>query len=266
MWTRSLLKQNAKDALRGRYWRSFLLCFLLTLLGIGDYSPQYRVTYDLASDELDNLRYGPVWEGNASVQDLWAELNDSNLLFLLQFGVVLLLIGVVIGLCWAFFLVNPLTVGRNRYFMESRQAPAPMKTVLTIFRPPYMNVVKVSALVSLKIALGSLLIIPGIYWQYCYWMVPYLLAENPYLTTGRAMELSRQMMEGEKLRTFVLVLSFIGWIFLSVLTLGIGLLFLEPYYQATMAELYAVLRSKAFSLNLTDENELCGFVRHDADA
>ena len=132
MWTRSLLKQNAKDALRGRYWRSFLLCFLLTLLGIGDYSPQYHVTYDLASDELDNLRYGPVWEGNASVQDLWAELNDSNLLFLLQFGVVLLLIGVVIGLCWAFFLVNPLTVGRNRYFMESRQAPAPMKTVLTI--------------------------------------------------------------------------------------------------------------------------------------
>ena len=53
---------------------------------------------------------------------------------------------------------------------------------------------------------------------------------------------------------------------MSVLTLGIGLLFLEPYYQATMAELYAVLRSKAFSLNLTDENELCGFVRHDADA
>lgn len=83
MWTRSLLKQNAKDALRGRYWRSFLLCFLLTLLGIGNYSPQYRATYDLASDELDNLRYGPVWEGNASVQDLWAELNNSNLLFLL---------------------------------------------------------------------------------------------------------------------------------------------------------------------------------------
>ena len=64
----------------------------------------------------------------------------------------------------------------------------------------------------------------------------------------------------------MLVLSFIGWIVLSVLTLGIGLLFLEPYYQATMAELYAVLRSKAFALNLTDENELCGFVRHDAGA
>ena len=33
-----------------------------------------------------------------------------------------------------------------------------------------------------------------------------------------------------------------------------------------MAELYAVLRSKAFALNLPDENELCGFVRHDAGA
>ena len=37
------------------------------------------------------------------------------------------------------------------------------------------------------------------------------MAENPYLTTCRAMELSKQMMDGEKWNTFVLQLSFIGW-------------------------------------------------------
>ena len=243
MWTCSLLKSNARQALSGRYWRSFWVCLVVTLLS-GGYTSQ-KLTY--SSEEV----YGFL-----------DRMPIATLLILLAASLLVLALAIL----WSVFFLSPLTVGSCRYFMESRQAPAPMKTVLTIFRPPYMNVVKVSALVSLKIALGSLLIIPGIYWQYCYWMVPYLLAENPYLTTGRAMELSRQMMEGEKLRTFVLVLSFIGWIVLSVLTLGIGLLFLEPYYQATMAELYAVLRSKAFALNLTDENELCGFVRHDAGA
>ena len=48
--------------------------------------------------------------------------------------------------------------------------------------------------------------------------------------------------------------SFIGWGFLCTLTLGIGYLFLEPYYQATMAEFYAALRSKALNLGMSDTN------------
>ena len=47
MWTRSLLKSNAKQALQERYWRSVGLCLLLSLLGIGYSFPrltaQYRV-------------------------------------------------------------------------------------------------------------------------------------------------------------------------------------------------------------------------------
>ena len=82
------------------------------------------------------------------------------------------------------------------------------------------------------------------------------------MSTGRAMELSREMMMGEKWHAFVLQLSFIGWVILCSFTFGIGLFFLEPYYQATMAELYAALRSKAFAMNLTDASELGGFVRH----
>ena len=74
--------------------------------------------------------------------------------------------------------------------------------------------------------------------------VGYLMAENPYLTTCRAMELSKQMMDGEKWNTFVLQLSFIGWYLLCSITFGIGFIFLEPYVQATFAELYAALRAK----------------------
>lgn len=117
-------------------------------------------------------------------------------------------------------------------------------------------------LTNLKVALGSLLIIPGIYWSYCYMQVGYLMAENPYLTTCRAMELSKQMMDGEKWNTFVLQLSFIGWYLLCSITFGIGFIFLEPYVQATFAELYAALRAKALANGYTNEYELGGFVRH----
>ena len=35
MWTRDLLKTNAKQALQGRYWRSFWICLVLSLVGVG---------------------------------------------------------------------------------------------------------------------------------------------------------------------------------------------------------------------------------------
>ena len=87
-------------------------------------------------------------------------------------------------------------------------------------------------LTNLKIALGSLLIIPAFTGLIAYMQVGYLMAENPYLTTRRAMELSKQMMDGEKWNTFVLQLSFIGWYLLCKITFGIGFIFLEPYVQA----------------------------------
>ena len=250
MWTRSLLKQNAKRALFGSYWRSFLLCFLLSLVGVGASTGSFTVDYPALT--RDSGQSG--WTGNVpqeTVFDRYLDAITPNIAALL-----------VMLLCWVVFLVNPLTVGRNRYFMENRQSLSPMSTVLTIFRTPYLNVVRVSFLVGLKIWLGSLIIIPGIYWYYCYRQVPYLLAENPYMSTTRAMELSREMMRGEKFRSFVLDLSFLGWELLCMLTFGIGFLFLEPYMQATYAEFYAVLRSKAFAYHLTDSRELGGFVRH----
>ena len=137
--------------------------------------------------------------------------------------------------------------------------------VTSVFRTPYMNVVKVQFLKNLKIFVGTLLfVVPGIYWDYCYALVPYLLAENPYMTTTRAMQLSKDIMDGEKFHYFVLGLSFAGWILLCMFTLGIGYFFLEPYRQATDAEFYAAMRSKALAQGLTTTEELGGFVRHES--
>lgn len=228
MWTRELLKTNAKQALQGRYWRSFWICLVLSFVGLGGAGAN---------------------SGNAARQAV---------------STVTVLIGSIAALCWALFVVYPLNVGRCRYFMESRQSLTPVSTVVSTFRRPYGNPIVVQLLTDLKIALGFLLlIVPGIYWEYCYALVPYLLAENPYMSATRAMELSKEMMEGEKWNFFILKLSFFGWLLLCVFTFGIGGFFLEPYMQATYAEFYAAMRSKALAMGMTTTDELGGFVRHD---
>ena len=51
-------------------------------------------------------------------------------------------------------------------------------------------------------------------------------------------------MMNQKFDAFVLHLSFIGWELLAVFTCGIvGIFWSIPYYYATEAELYAVLRN-----------------------
>ena len=88
---------------------------------------------------------------------------------------------------------------------------------------------------------------PGIVKSYEYRMVPYILAENPGMNRSEAFAISKQMMNGQKWDVFVLDLSFIGWHLLSGITLGIvGIFWVNPYVQATNAELYTRNREIAY--------------------
>jgi len=64
------------------------------------------------------------------------------------------------------------------------------------------------------------------------------------------------MTMGHKLDMFILDLSFIGWYFLGALALGIGVLFVNPYADATNAELYLVLRKNALEQGMCTYQEL----------
>lgn len=72
--------------------------------------------------------------------------------------------------------------------------------------------------------------------------MPYLLAENPSMPKEQAFALSKQMMDGQKWKAFVLDLSFIGWEILSGFTAGIlGIFYVTPYRNMTHAALYESL-------------------------
>ena len=251
MWTRKLLKTNAKQALQGRYWRSFWICLVLSFVGLGGAGANSgSAAHQAVSTVTDDT----------TAYDIINSIPDSML------GAILvgMLIGSIAALCWALFVVYPLNVGRCRYFMESRVGNAPFSSLFSAFGgPAYRNVVKVMFMKNLFIFLWSLLfVIPGIYKAYQYRMVDYLMAENPYMTYQRALELSRQMTDGEKFNIFILELSFFGWLFLGALACGIGVFFVNPYIEATFAELYAALRAKAFATGMTDASELSDFMRY----
>ena len=57
-WTRSHLKSNAKAALSGRYWRSFLLCLTAGAGGVGSYSTSVRSTYDEMTSTIEQIQNG----------------------------------------------------------------------------------------------------------------------------------------------------------------------------------------------------------------
>ncbi len=94
-------------------------------------------------------------------------------------------------------------------------------------------------LILLYVLLWSiLLIVPGIIAALGYSMTFYILADDPTLKGQDAMKKSKAMMNGYKLKLFYLSLRFFLLALLCILTLGIGFLWLIPYFHVTMAKFY----------------------------
>lgn len=240
MWEISEVKERARSVLsRFGYWMPFLATII-----VGFFATNPANIVSILTEDLDT----------ASILE-----NEEYLSFLTAFIPLLLIFSFV----WNTFIGYPLMVGMNRFFMENRLFGSKIESLFWVFKSGgYLNIVKTMFLLNLKVLLWSFLfIIPGIIKSYEYFMVPYILAENPKISSKRAFELSKEMTRDEKFDIFLLGLSFIGWIILGSITCGIGLLFLEPYVQATYAELYQVEREKVHSRNISDFEELPGFLR-----
>ena len=90
--------------------------------------------------------------------------------------------------------------------------------------------------------ISAILIIVAAIWAIClsyYYTLANLIAmENEEMTGKEAVEESRNRMEGKRSKLFLLELSFIGWIILGALSLGIGFLWIIPYMQFAVISFY----------------------------
>jgi len=103
-------------------------------------------------------------------------------------------------------------------------------------------------LVIIYVFLWSLLlIIPGIIATFAYSMTFFIMADNPNLSANEAIKASKEMMKGHKTDLFLLELSFLGWILLSILSFGIGFLWVASYIYTAEAIFYHEIRVEEVS-------------------
>ena len=256
MWTRAELIERAKACLRKYYWAAFAVSLVFSLVsGIGspvtqpadsgyqdDYYEEYGFVEGLGDDLPAVVGKIPAVIENVPVGP--GVVQTGRMIYGVMAGVmiVFLILALVLGI----FVIPVIAVGHNRYYMESRLMgrSAGFGKLLWGFSRHYLNIVLTMFLRDLIIVGGTFLcVLPGLYFAYCYYMVPYILAENPEMKPMEALRLSKQMMEGHKMNTWLLEMSFFGWMFLGAMACGVGTFFVLPYYYATFAELYAVLRA-----------------------
>lgn len=94
--------------------------------------------------------------------------------------------------------------------------------------------------VSILTFLWTLLfIIPGIVKAYAYSLATYVLIFNKDIKVTDAIKESESIMNGKKMQLFLLDLSYFGWYLLSLLTLGILLIWVVPRHQTARALFFA---------------------------
>ncbi len=74
--------------------------------------------------------------------------------------------------------------------------------------------------------------------QMRYGLALYVVADDPSVRARQAVRRGVELMKGNYWRLGLLWLRFIGWQILAVLTLGIGFIWLAPYYMAAMTAFY----------------------------
>ena len=153
---------------------------------------------------------------------------------------ILHLIGLVL-----FILALPLTWGYQTLFLGAvRGGEATAKDMFEGYNKElFSRVLTTTLLYYVYVFLWSmLLLIPGCIKAYSYAMTPFILKDNPEMKNNAAIEESMRMMDGHKLELFLLDLSFIGWALLSLLTCGIGFLWLTPYMNMARVNFYEDLK------------------------
>lgn len=234
MKTAADFRSVARNALPGRWGISVVAGLIASLLGAVS-SNKLKIELNFG-DSGGNVNIGLSNQQIQTTNGGWTEV----LIGFVAAGVVFIILATLVVAIARFFLGSIVGLGYSKFNLElvDRQKEPKINTLFGYFKH-WKTAVVASFLRGLYVSLWTLcFIVPGIIAGYSYAMTNYILAENPELTPGEAIERSKSMMAGNRWRLFCLQFSFIGWDLLCTLTLGIGDLWLRPYKQAAEAAFY----------------------------
>ena len=297
MWNRKELKRQGRSAFFRNFWACVAVCFLIAFLvgeygtstsAIHEYTEEFARTTNAVHQMISNSNGNILGDFLASLTKSALSRNtnsqfivdiavnsktstNDNFTFHLLDGIstivfdrdiaagVILIVSSLIAIAYTVFVANILVIGSKRFYLENRRYPGTRASrFLYLFRMrKIIHPASIMFFRWLYNLLWSFTIIGGIIKFYEYRLIPYILAENPELNRHKAFQLSKEMMKGNKWKTFLLDCTFLGWDLLTILTLGLlGFLYVNPYKAATDAELYMLLRNQAIIDQVDDYQEL----------
>ncbi|MDQ7094345.1 DUF975 family protein [Desulfosporosinus sp. PR] len=222
------LKRRAKEQLSGYWPQAIIVCFLTWLL-----------TMAIKGEGPIHLARDIYLNGNV------ANIPPVNPFSSVDHFIKFILIGQGDwGDLLSFLLMGPLTLGVSGFFLKLIRNEGPGIEDLGEGFKAFLKSFILNLLITVFTTLWSLLlVIPGIIAAYRYSMAYYIMMDNSQLSALEALKQSKYMMVGHKFELFVLQLSFLGWFLLGVLTLGLALLWANPYYEAAKANFYQDLKA-----------------------
>lgn len=235
MTTPSGLRSKAREALKGKWKFAVGAGLLASLLGGNEENigTIFMNGTELINQIMANQSYGYY------VVD--PPMNPSLYPYYV-FGIVCTIVMLLIG--------GMTCIGYSRLNLDFVDGKALSIRQIVSEYPRFLRGLAMTLLTVLYVLLWMLLlIIPGIIASFGYALTPFLMAEYPDMGANEAITLSKKMMQGSKANLFSLYLSFIGWSLLSILTLGIGYIWLIPYIRVTEAAFYREVSQKYWQTN-----------------
>ena len=256
------IKNKAKKNLYSHYFLIMFTCLVSAFIGIeftGSIAFTSRVNVDL------NLGTRGVFATiiNAFTTKSFIDFITKTIFSIIGSeritNVILILLGFLVSFAFWALIKNVYRVISRRIILEARTyKKVPMTRFTYLFRIKKWFKVSMSMLVySVKYILWCFTVAGIFIKRYEYFLVPYILSENPNINGNKALELSKNMMYNHKLECFLLELSFIGYDILGIVTFGLSsVLFSNGYKSLTYAEYYYEIRKKYIEEKSKDYNLL----------
>lgn len=204
-------------------------------------NPMFGRTRGVLSDLVNQITSGSIIV--TAVAAIGSITGSDNL------GIVILILcGVIVYFLFWFLIQNLFPVVIRRIFLEglTYSQVTPQRFIFLLRVKKWLKASWIMLVTYTFYTLWSLTIVGAFIKRYSYFLVPYIVAENPDMNACQAVTLSRKMMKGHKWECFVFELSFLGWSILGSLTLGIfNIFFTNPYKTAAFTQYYAQLRALA---------------------
>lgn len=267
---RRIIKSNALKNLKKDYFKIVLVIFIVGIIVNSGYhfttiisnnpingisKSNYQIVNELIHNFSNKISIGGYKSG--IIGTLFNNITESNSIvigFLNSINMYLLnnqlntiyisLIGLIIMLFIKIFIQDVFRIGYKRFFLEQRRYHVLIKRILfPFYNKENFHLGLIILLKNIYQVLWSFTIIFAPIKHYEYFMIPYVLAENPNIKRKQAFILSKELMDGYKFEMFKLDLSFIGFNILNIFTFGLlSLFFIRGYKECVYAEVYIKLR------------------------